>query len=459
MALRDLQLCPECLRRGIRIDELEAKVRQLERRLRERDQPRAAGFFGVNTPSAKLPVKPDSLPERQARCGGAQPGHRGHGRRLPLTTAEPPIVVPAPTHCPQCHGPLQPHDQATRTVRDLIPARVVWRRYRLERRRCVHCGTVVSGPAPGVQPRQLLSNRLLAHATAEAFREGLTQGQVQRRLGLNRGTVVAAWQRLADTLSSVYERLIRDFRAAPVRFADETSWRTDGANTWAWLFGTTQLSVYCFRPTRAGTVPADILGPKPLAGSLNVDRYAAYHQLALHLQYCYAHLLRDLQDLEKQDPDSAEVKAFVASLAPRLADAMALHRQRYTRRQYDRRARQLKRSIVAIVSRPANHPAIRAYQDIFTKNSHRLYHWATDRRVPADNNAAERGLRPLVIARKISFGSQSPRGSRTREILMSVLDTLHKRGRHLADALTQALDHRLAHPAADLYPVLFPATS
>jgi hypothetical protein len=33
----------------------------------------------------------------------------------------------------------------------------------------------------------------------------------------------------------------------------------------------------------------------------------------------------------------------------------------------------------------------------------------------------------LVIARKISFGSQSTQGAQTREILMSVLHTLHKR--------------------------------
>ena len=32
----------------------------------------------------------------------------------------------------------------------------------------------------------------------------------------------------------------------------------------------------------------------------------------------------------------------------------------------------------------------------------------------ADNNAAERGLRPMVIARKVSFGSQSERGLKRR---------------------------------------------
>ncbi len=34
---------------------------------------------------------------------------------------------------------------------------------------------------------------------------------------------------------------------------------------------------------------------------------------------------------------------------------------------------------------------------IFRENAHRLYHWAHDRSIPADNNFAERELRQLVI--------------------------------------------------------------
>ena len=50
-----------------------------------------------------------------------------------------------------------------------------------------------------------------------------------------------------------------------------------------------------------------------------------------------------------------------------------------------------------------------------------------DRNVPADNNLAERELRSVVIARKVSFGSQSINGAKTRGILMTVLLTAQKR--------------------------------
>ena len=43
--------------------------------------------------------------------------------------------------------------------------------------------------------------------------------------------------------------------------------------------------------------------------------------------------------------------------------------------------------------------------------------------VPAHNNLAERSIRPLVIARKISGGTRSPKGSQTRMGLASLFGT------------------------------------
>lgn len=43
--------------------------------------------------------------------------------------------------------------------------------------------------------------------------------------------------------------------------------------------------------------------------------------------------------------------------------------------------------------------------------------------VPSDNNLAERSIRPLVMARKISGGSRSPTGSQTRMALFSCFGT------------------------------------
>jgi hypothetical protein len=92
---------------------------------------------------------------------------------------------------------------------------------------------------------------------------------------------------------------------------------------------------------------------------------------------------------------------------------------------------------------------VRRIQDLFSENAHRLYHWVEDRRVPADTNRAERELRPTVIARKVSFGSQSDAGAKTREILTSLVHTLKKRGSDAESHFKRVLDQLAADPAQD----------
>lgn len=138
-----------------------------------------------------------------------------------------------------------------------------------------------------------------------------------------------------------------------------------------------------------------------------------------------------------------------------MANAISLRTLNITNKQFTRQATKIKNEILNIINRQARHPAIQKIQDIFREKSERLYHWAEDRNVPADNNLAERELRPLVIARKISFGSQSDAGAKTREILMTVLHTLKKRKPDVTCALKTALDKLVWQPDIDLSKALF----
>ena len=122
-----------------------------------------------------------------------------------------------------------------------------------------------------------------------------------------------------------------------------------------------------------------------------------------------------------------------------------------------RRAASAKRRLIALAHRPARHPDIQEFQNIFRRFKDRLYHWARDPSIPAENNLAERDLRPLVIARKVSFGSQSLAGAHTRETLMSLLHTLRKCHTPAAATLQSALDQLVSNPAMNPYALLFPS--
>lgn len=284
---------------------------------------------------------------------------------------------------------------------------------------------------------------------------GVTLGQLDRQLGVRNGSLHGAMHQLSARLAPACDRLREQYCQALVKHADETSWRTDGSNGYAWLFCSQQTSLFRFRQTRSGQVVEEVFGPEPLRGVLVVDRYAAYNAAPCPLQYCYSHLLREVQDLEKEFPEAIEVQVFTSLLAPLLAAAMQLRTQGLDADAFRAQARQLKERIIYWTENGATHPGVQRIQNIFREHPTRLYHWAEDPQVPAENNFAERTLRPLVIARKISFGSQSPKGARTREVLMSLLHTLRKRGGDTTARFAHALDQLAAQDTLSPYDALF----
>jgi transposase len=74
--------------------------------------------------------------------------------------------------------------------------------------------------------------------------------------------------------------------------------------------------------------------------------------------------------------------------------------------------------------------------------------------VELTNNASERSLRHAVIWRKLSFGTQSARGSQFVERMLTVIETCRQQKRDVLAYLTQAVRCHLAHLAP---PSLLPA--
>jgi hypothetical protein len=454
-----LRYCKECLAKQQKINELEEENARLKAQVRRQERTATEGFFGASTPSSRVPVKPNTLPDCQARRGGGQAGHCGHGRSAAgEDQADRVERVATAERCPHCRVRLVARGLRRRTVVDIEPVQTHTTVFQLERKRCPKCGRSFEGRPPGVLPKGLYGNRLLAYVAAQHYLHGNTLGQIERQTGIGCGALVHALRHMGALFDGVVGRLVEEYRRAPVKHADETGWRTDGQNGYAWIFATKDLSLFRFRKSRSAAVAAQVFGPKRLPGTLVVDRYQGYNKVRCNIEYCYSHLKRDAEGIQQDFPDNPEITAFVESLVPALSQAMSLRTLALPRPQFLTQAATIKRRILAIVHRQAAHPAIWRIQNIFRENAHRLYHWARDPTIPAENNLAERDLRPLVIARKISFGSQSEAGAHTREILMSILHTLKKRGpASEAAALQNALDQLARNPHLDPYPILFPS--
>jgi transposase len=358
--------------------------------------------------------------------------------------------------CPVCGDPLEDKGDDHRSVLDSRPVKAGKILYFLEKKWCRRCRKTFRAEPPGVLPKNLYGNQLMANAAVMHYQHGIPVGRVCEQLGIGDGALLNIFHRMANLFSGIVPELIEQYRQSLVKHADETSWRTNGKNGYAWLFATTKTSIFLFKKTRSASVPWEVFGKERLPGILVVDRYTGYNKMPCTIQYCYSHLLREVQDIEKEFPDQNECLAFVASVAPLLALAMGLRHHPLSDDQFYQKAIEVKTQIKALMESPARHMAIRRIQDIFTENEGRLYHWAEKRNVPAENNLAERDLRPTVIARKVSFGSQSDGGAYSRGVLMTIMHTLKKRGVDVAACLKYTLDQLAKDISMDPCSLLFP---
>lgn len=448
-------LCPQCVKLQEEIKWLREEKHRLEAQLRYQQRKIDEGYFGSSTPSSKKPFK--IRVNAAHHNGGARQGHQGHGRAA-ISAQEADAMLPIDTAhvCPDCHVPLVSLGNRDRTVTEVEPVRVKKVLYQLARRRCPVCRRLFRAKAPGVLPKFKLSNNVLAHVATEHYLHQVTLGHLATRLNINEGTLIDALHHLAQLFKVVPQRLIAEYRQAPVKHADETGWPIDGRNGYAWIFVTRTITIFRLRHTRSASVVREVLGEEVLLGALIVDRYGAYNKVLCIIQYCYAHLLRLVKDLSKEFPDHQEVQDFVNTAAPLLSQAIQLRTLPIADEVFYARADLLKIEIQQAMHCEARHAGVQKIQNIFRENAHRLYHWAHDRSIPADNNFAERELRQLVIARKVSFGSQADAGAKTRETLMTTLLTLKKR--QPGDVwlhLKACLDALACDPNQDSYQLLF----
>ncbi|MGH7450384.1 MAG: IS66 family transposase [bacterium] len=448
-------LCPQCVKLQEEVKRLRERTKSLEAQLRYQQRKIDEGYFGSSTPSSKRPFKVRAKATHYN--GGACQGHQGHGRAA-ISAQEADAMLPIDIEhiCPDCQVPLVSLGSRDRTVLEVEPVRVKRILYHLKRRRCPVCRQIFRAKAPDVLPKFKLSNSVLAHVATEHYLHQVTLGHLAMRLNINEGTLIDALHHLAQRFQAVPPRLIAEYRDALVKHADETGWPIDGRNGYAWIFVTRTITIFRLRRTRSASVVREVLGEKALLGALIVDRYRAYNKVLCFIQYCYAHLLRRIKDLGKEFPDHQEVQDFVNTAAPLLAQAIQLRTLPISDEVFYVRADLLKIEIQQVMHSEARHAGVQKIQNIFRENAHRLYHWAHDRSIPADNNFAERELRQLVIARKVSFGSQAEAGAKTRETLMTTLLTLKKR--KPGDVwlnLKTCLDKLACDPNQDLYQLLF----
>jgi transposase len=448
--------CSNCLKKDIKIHDLTQEIECLKKIIQSQKRKQKEGAFGSSTPSSKIPLKENSKDENPRKNGGAIKGHKGHGRKKTnQETAEKiEYLYNEQELCPECKSILEKKGYQDRSVIDTENQKPKNILYKCEKKRCRKCKKTYQAK-PKVFNNGLYGNNLIAQVCVMHYYHGIPMGRIEALLGISGGNLFMIYHKIAKILQGFEINLLEDYRKSLVKHADETSWRTDGKSGYAWIFCSNDTTIFQIKNTRSSSVPRAVFGDKKLDGVLVVDRYNGYNKLNCRIQYCYAHLLRAVEDLGVEF-DSEEVQNYVSNMKYYLSQSMNLRNLKISDEEYYRKAEEIQNEIIKLNESYFDHFGIQNIQDIFNKNKDRLYHWVKDRNIPPDNNRAERELRPTVIARKVSFGSSSEQGANTRSIIMSFLHTASKRikDKPLELWFKETLDKIVENPSVNCHDLL-----
>jgi transposase len=253
-------------------------------------------------------------------------------------------------------------------------------------------------------------------------------------LSISVGEIVEMSHRLTQEREPTVTALKAAIRASPAVQVDETGGREDGRNGSIWSASTPTVRYYEYHHWRAHEVVEAVLG-SDFQGVLGSDFYAAYkiHQ-GLH-QRCWVHFLRDGHDLKEQYPEDGEVQQWFGEVKALYDRARAYlgpdpglppAKQSAARSQPQHLFEQEWWHLCAPFAQIAApmHTLCKRVERFLPE----LFLFVAHPEVPSDKKLAERSVRPLVIARKVSGGSRSPKGSHTRMGLFSLFGTWAAQG-------------------------------
>lgn len=453
------------LRRGrqkdqARIRQLESTVAGLQQQLREATgpaRPTAANSSvppSANPPGAKKPV----IKKPTGRKSGAQPGHKGHGRKLMPIERMNHIIPHRPEACEQCRAklPPSPKDRIVRRhqVAELPPQAVVLTEHQAIACPCARCGHVSEGRIPASILRSVCGPRLSAamgylSACALVSRRGVEAiCSCMLGLELSLGSVLAREKELSEALAGPYEQIKQEVQQAPVKYVDETGWKRAAA--WLWVAATARAVVFLCSLARTRVVMWQLLGEVPV-GMICTDRYGVYDRYPKRRRgLCWSHLARDFQRCVDRGGASEAIGIEALAITREVFQRWRWFRRgKIGRKTLQKQLRPLRRRMRKLLERGAASGIAKTAGlcKRLLKLQGAMWRFAQVEGLDPTNNLAERMLRLAVIWRKKSFGSDSRAGCRFVERMLSVTMTVKLRGGNVLDYLAAALAaHREGRP-------------
>src|SRR3989338_2815471 len=420
------------LEKDKQVDELIARVRELEEKVKAEQQKRTAKF-----------AKPNTGHKRRKRPG-QKAGHVGMTRAVPEHIDE--VIEEALGECPECHHVLGKAIEVEEQVQeDIVPARVRARKYRRHKYHCGHCGKEVLAPYhPEHVPLGYLGANVLIQAVILKYHHCLPYRKIRELfqelagLTVSPGGISQALARVSRWLGVEKAVLLEAIRGSPQLHVDETGWRLDGKKSWVWALANERLAYYHVDRSRARKVLKKLLGPE-FDGTLISDFFSVYLNLPYRMQKCLVHLLRDFHECAKTDQTQEFVRAH-RKIKRLIKDARRL-RDRHDQipsGEYARLRFKLEERLFNFMAVGYANKNLQRFSKRFAQSWLDIFRFLKDPSLAWNNNLAERMIRPNVIYRNRSFGNRSDRGAEAHGTIMSLMQTLRLQGQNVGKNLRLA---------------------
>lgn len=430
------------------ISRLEKENAALRKRVEELER-----FLGMNSrnsskpPSSDGPNAPTQPTKLRRRKRGARKGHEPHLRELFPPEKVTKRIELKPEEC-VCGGTClefceqEPWRHQIVDIPSIVPEVTEYVQHVY---RCKGCGEFVYVPLPGDVKRAHFGPGVLALVailTGElntSKRKALAVMNEVFSVPMSLGGLSNCESRISGLLRRPYDETVEHVRGQDVAHADETGWRRGNRRRgWLWTLCGKTAAAFMVHAKRGQLAASKLLGE--FRGTLVSDRWCGYNHYAGIRQICWAHLKRDFRAISETNGRLGRIGEELYSLAKTILKLRKRVRDGTLQwRTFQHRMIPLKSRVEDLLAQGAarDGPLSGKCRDILKHRPH-LWTFVIDQMVEPTNNAAERAVRQGVLWRKMSFGTQSERGARYVERILTVCATCRLQGRSVIEYLRDA---------------------
>jgi transposase len=475
-----LKLIEELVRR---MDKLEQEMGQLKAENELLKEQLAKNSANSSQPPSKNPLtfKPNRK-EPTGKKRGGQIGHVGHERKLyPLEMCQE-IIDHYPEQCSKCGAEVRDSSETKvyrHQVIEIPPVQPIVMEHRFHQITCTCCGTENQASIMGeIIGKSGYGSRVAAYVGLFSSQYRQSYRQIQKimqavfGIEMSLGTINNLRTEVSEAVSAAVTEAQSYIQHQPIVGVDETGFKQrngDGGNaakTSGWLWVVVTPLIICFQVilSRASTAAQTVLG-EAFTGFITSDRCPAYNWVDVaNRQICWAHLKRDFIQISERVGASAEIGASLMAQEKLLFNLWHQFRnEQLTKQDLAKAVEPIQAKFLSILLEAAElqigeyektplAKTVRTCRNLL-KLFDSLWLFVREEGVEPTNNAAERAIRPAVIWRRTSFGSDSAAGSQFVARLLTVVSSLNLQERNILDFLVESVS---AGRSGDMPPSLLP---